>query len=84
MVVSVVERDPLLRAHEHEALAQFEKKFFQMGDECAFKLAFREGRIVGNSQEFEYIWVFDDVGGFQSAGFVVGGGEPALRAPSAV
>ena len=54
-----------------------------MGDECSFKLALREGCVVGNSQEFEDVRILDDVGGLHDAGFVVRGGEPALHAPSA-
>jgi hypothetical protein len=57
------ERDPLLAAHEGEALAQFEQKLLEFGDQGLLQFGFVEPPLVSEAGELQHEWVFHQVGG---------------------
>ena len=63
--------DPVLAFDKAKSFSQFEQKIFEVFDECGFDIFFVAGLDFGDFEEFEYIGVFDDVGG----GFFFRGGR---------
>src|SRR3954447_625186 len=48
-----VERDPLLPAHEGEALAQLEEELLELGDQGPFQVGFAESLVLTDPGELE-------------------------------
>jgi hypothetical protein len=57
-----VERDPLLSAHEGEALAQFEEELLELGDQGPFQVGLAEPLVLAEPGEFEDQGVLHQVG----------------------
>ena len=58
-----VERDPLLAAHEGEALAQLEQELLQLGDQGLLQVGLAEPLVLAEPGELQDEGVFHQVGG---------------------
>ncbi len=64
-IVVAIERETLLPGLEEEALAEFEEKFFKVGDQRSFQIGLGVAGLFVETEEFEHERFFEEVFGLR-------------------